>query len=176
MRKKSVIYKLLITFSSITSAVLILIGMFLTTMIYREYSNQEYERAGRFIEIIEEATTEFLNKNNEVGYENLKNAMKIIKDSVDMDSIILDSQGYVYAVSDDTLSYLKYTKIDIPSSEMELLKSGDMLEKDFVTKANKKLKSYYRPLIDNNSFNGITILIESSKEASASKLFNVLPP
>lgn len=174
MRKKSVIYKLLITFSSITSVVLILIGMFLTTMIYREYSNQEYERAGKFIEIIEEATTEFLNKNNEVGYENLKNAMKIIKDSVDMDSIILDSQGYVYAVSDDTLSYLKYTKIDIPSSEMELLKSGDMLEKDFVTKANKKLKSYYRPLIDNNSFNGITILIESSKEASASKLFNII--
>lgn len=174
MRKKSVIYKLLITFSSITSAVLILIGMFLTTMIYREYSNQEYERAGKFIEIIEEATTEFLNKNNEVGYENLKNAMKIIKVSVDMDSIILDSQGYVYAVSDDALSYLKYTKIDIPSSEMELLKSGNMLEKNFVTKANKKLKSYYRPLIDNNSFNGITILIESSKEASASKLFNII--
>lgn len=174
MRKKSVIYKLLITFSSITSVVLILVGMFLTTMIYREYSNQEYERAGKFIEIIEEATTEFLNKNNEVGYENLKNAMKIIKASVDMDSIILDSQGYVYAVSDDALSYLKYTKIDIPSSEMELLKSGDMLEKDFVTKSNKKLKSYYRPLIDNNNFNGITILIESSKEASASKLFNII--
>jgi len=174
MRKKSVIYKLLITFSSITSTVLILVGMFLTTMIYREYSNQEYERASKYIEIIEEATTEFLNENNELGYEDLKNAMKIIKVSVDMDSIILDSQGYVYAVSDDSLLYLKYTKIDIPSFEMDLLKSGDVIEKDFVNKSNKKLKSYYRPLIDNNNFNGITILIESSKEARASKLFTII--
>jgi signal transduction histidine kinase len=173
MKKKSVIYKLLITFSSITSAVLILVGMFLTTMIYREYSKQEYERASKYIEIIEEATTEFLN-NNELGYEGLKNAMKIIKVSVDMDSIILDSQGYVYAVSDDSLSYLKYTKIDIPSSEMNLLKSDNMIEKDFVTKSNKKLKSYYRPLFDNNNFNGIIILIESSREASVSKLFNII--
>ena len=174
MRKKSVIYKLLITFSSITSTVLILVGMFLTTMIYREYSNQEYERASKYIEIIEEATTEFLNENNELGYEDLKNAMKIIKVSVDMDSIILDSQGYVYAVSDDSLLYLKYTKIDIPSFEMDLLKSGDVIEKDFINKSNKKLKSYYRPLIDNNNFNGITILIESSKEARASKLFTII--
>ncbi|MGG7144011.1 HAMP domain-containing sensor histidine kinase [Clostridium nigeriense] len=174
MRKKSVIYKLLITFSSITSAVLILVGMFLTTMIYREYSNQEYERASKYIEIIEEATTEFLNENNELGYEELKNAMKIIKVSVDMDSIILDTQGYVYVVSDDSLSYLKYTKIDISSSEMDLLKSGNVIEKDFVTKSNKKLKSYYRPLIDNNNFNGITILIENSKESGASKLFTII--
>lgn len=174
MKKKSVIYKLLITFSSITSGVLILVGMILTTVIYREYSKQEYERADKFMEIIEEATTEFLNQNNEVGYEDLKNAMKIIKVSINMDSLVLDSQGYVYAVSDDNLSYLKYTKIDISSSDMDLLKSGDIIVRDFVTKSNKKLKSYYRPLIDNNNFNGITILIEGKDEAMASKLFTII--
>ena len=66
MKRKSVIYKLLITFSSITSLFLILIGMFFTTWINKEYYNNKYKHIKKYIEIIEEATTEFLN-NNEVG-------------------------------------------------------------------------------------------------------------
>ena len=153
MKKKSVIYKLLITFSSITSAFLILIGMLFSTWINKEYHNDKNQRISKYIKIIEESTTEFLSKNNEIGFEDLKNTMKIIKVSVGMDSIIIDSQGYVYAVSDEDLSYLKYTKVDIPSSDMEMLKSGKIVEKEFTNNLNKQYKSYYNPLFNNNSFN-----------------------
>lgn len=173
MKKKSVIYKLLITFSSITSLFLILIGMFFTTWINKEYSNDKDKRIKKYIEIIEESTTEFLN-NNEVGFEDLKNTMKIIKASVNMDSIIVDSQGYIYAVSDSELSDLKYTKIDIHDSDMEILKSGEIIERDFKINANKIYKSYYKPLFNNNSFNGITILIEDGKESTTSNLYTII--
>ncbi|WP_235829575.1 sensor histidine kinase [Clostridium nigeriense] len=174
MKKKSVIYKLLITFSSITSAFLILIGMLFSTWINKEYHNDKNQRISKYIKIIEESTTEFLSKNNEIGFEDLKNTMKIIKVSVGMDSIIIDSQGYVYAVSDEDLSYLKYTKVDIPSSDMEMLKSGKIVEKEFTNNLNKQYKSYYNPLFNNNSFNGIIILIEGDKEADISSLYTMI--
>ena len=174
MKKKSVIYKLLITFSSITSAFLILIGMLFSTWINKEYHNDKNQRTSKYIKIIEESTTEFLSKNYEIGFEDLKNTMKIIKVSVGMDSIIIDSQGYVYAVSDEDLSYLKYTKVDIPSSDMEMLKSGKIVEKEFTNNLNKQYKSYYNPLFNNNSFNGIIILIEGDKEADISSLYTMI--
>lgn len=175
MRKKGLIYKLLLTFSSITAAVMILVGMFLSTLINREYSRQESERAARYIEIVEEATSEFLNKNNEVGYEDLKNTMKIIKVSVEMDSIIVDKQGYVYAVSDERLDYLKYSKLDIKDSDMKLLKSGEMLQDNFIRKDDGvKGRAYLKPLFSNNNFNGVIILTKPISAVSASNLYTII--
>ncbi|MCR1951069.1 hypothetical protein NSA50_08325 [Clostridium sp. DSM 100503] len=131
MKKKSVIYKILITFSSITVIVLILIGMVLSTWINREYSIERSERISKYMDIIQGSTEEFLNENSETRYDDLKSVMNIIKISVDMDSIILDNQGYVYAVSDESLGHLMYKKIDISDSDLKILKSGQMLEKKF---------------------------------------------
>lgn len=175
MRKTGLIYKLLLTFSSITAAVMILVGMFLSTWINREYYRQESERAARYIEIVEEATSEFLNKNNELGYEDLKNTMKIIKVSVDMDSIIVDKQGYVYSVSDERLDYLKYSKLDIKDSDMKLLKSGEMLQSDFIRKDDEvKGKAYLKPLFSNNNFNGVIILTKPISSVNTSNLYTII--
>ncbi|MDU5109814.1 MAG: HAMP domain-containing sensor histidine kinase [Clostridium sp.] len=175
MRKKGLIYKLLLTFSSITAAVMILVGMFLSTWINREYSREELERTARYIEIVEEATSEFLNKNNEVGYEDLKNTMKIIKVSVEMDSIIVDNQGYVYAVSDERLDYLKYSKLDIKDSDMKLLKSGEMLQHNFIRRDDEvKGTAYLKPLFSNNNFNGVIILTKPISSVNASNLYTII--
>lgn len=175
MRKKGLIYKLLLTFSSITAAVMILVGMFLSTWINREYYKQELERTSKYIEIVEESTSEFLNKNNELGYEDLKNTMKIIKVSVDMDSIIVDKQGYVYAVSDERLDYLKYSKLDIKDSDMKLLKSGEMLQHNYIRKDDEiEGRAYLKPLFSNNNFNGIIILTKPISSVDASNLYTII--
>lgn len=175
MRKKGLIYKLLLTFSSITAAVMILVGMFLSTWINRQYSRQESERTARYIEIVEEATSEFLNKNNELGYEDLKNTMKIIKVSVDMDSIIVDKQGYVYVVSDERLDYLKYSKLDLKDSDMKLLKSGEMIENNFIRKGDGiKGKAYLKPLFSHNNFNGVIILTKPISSVNTSNLYTII--
>ncbi|MDV4150247.1 HAMP domain-containing sensor histidine kinase [Clostridium sp. AL.422] len=159
MKKKSVIYKLLITFSSLIAAFLILIGIVISIWINKEYYNQKYELISNYIEIIKESTTKFINNTDETGYIDLVNTMKIIKISVNMDSIIIDSQGYAYEVSDEDLSYLRYTKIDITDSEMELLKNDTTFEKDFVRDSKIKGRAYYIPMFGKGSFNGAAILI-----------------
>ncbi|MCF0146959.1 MAG: HAMP domain-containing histidine kinase [Clostridium sp.] len=174
MKRKSVIYKLLITFSSITTIVLILVGISLSIIINKEYSNQKRELIGKYIEIIEESTTKFINNNDEAGYKDLTNTMKIVKLSVNMDSIIIDSQGYVYEVSDEELSYLKYTKLDIKDSDLAALKDDKSIENDFINKFNKKTKAHYIPLFGNGSFNGIIILLENGIEKSFPNLYNII--
>lgn len=174
MKKKSVIYKLLITFSSITTLILILVGIFLSMIINREYYNEERELIGSYIEIIEEATSKFINNNDESGYKDLINTMKIIKLSAKRDSIVLDSQGYVYEVSDDKLSYLKYTKIDMKDSDLSLLKESKVIEKGFIDESNNKIKVEYYPLFVNDSFNGVIILIKDNTDISFYNLYTVL--
>ena len=175
MKKKSVIYKILITFSFITATVLILIGMILSAWINRDYSILISECISKYMEIIQGSTEEFLNENSGTGYEDLKNTMNIIKASVDMDSIILDNQGYVYAISDENFEYLMYNKIDINESDLKALKSGKMLEKSFFDKYNKRFKIYATPLFNGESFNGIIIVFENSESINFSKkLYSVI--
>lgn len=175
MKKKSVIYKILITFSSITAILLILIGMVLSAWINRDYSILRSERISKYMEIIQGSTEEFLNENSETGYEDLKSTMKIIKASVDMDSIILDNQGYVYAISDERFEDLMYNKIDMNDSDLKRLKSGKIIEKNFFDKNNKRFKTYTTPLFNGESFNGIIIVFENSESTDFSKkLYSVI--
>ncbi|WP_411169468.1 ATP-binding protein [Clostridium sp. MB05] len=174
MKRKSVIYKILIAFSSITSIILILVGMIISAFINREYLNKRTELANKYIDLIQDSTLEYLNQNNETSYDDLRNTMKMVKISVNMDSIILDNQGYVYAVSNDNLSYLKYSKLSISDSEMKLLKSGQMIEKEFFDKDNKKLKSYSKPLFNEENFNGSVVLIENNQNISESKKIYII--
>ena len=96
MKKKSVIYKLLITFSIITSTILILVGLVLSIWINKEFFNQKKELVSNYVDLIEEATTKIINNSDESGYEDLINTIRVIKLSVKIDSIIIDSQGYVH--------------------------------------------------------------------------------
>ena len=175
MKKKSVIYKILITFSSITAILLILIGMVLSAWINRDYSILRSERISKYMEIIQGSTEEFIKENSETGYEDLKSTMKKIKASVDMDSIILDNQGYVYAISDERFEDLMYNKIDMNDSDLKRLKSGKMIEKSFFDKNNKRFKTYATPLFNGESFNGIIIVFENSESTDFSKkLYSVI--
>lgn len=174
MKRKSVIYKLLITFSSITTIVLILVGLSLSMIINKEYINQRSELIKNYIEIIEESTTKFINNNDESAYKDLVNTMKIIKLSANMDSIIIDSQGYAYEVSDESLSYLKFTKIDINDSNLEALKENKIIENDFINQLNKKVKAHYVPLFGNGSFNGIIILLQDNTDKSFPNLNTII--
>lgn len=172
--KKSVIYKLLITFSSITTVVLILVGLFLSVIINKQYFNERYDLINKYVEIIGESTTKFIHNSDETAYKDLVNTMKIIKLSVSMDSVIIDSQGYVYEVSDEKLEYLKYTKIDISDSDMELLKDKIVVENDIINSSNKKVKAYFYPLFGDYSFNGSIILLEDNNNYSFSKVYTII--
>ena len=107
MEKKSVINRFLLTFYSITLIVLMIIGGVISAWFNISNINQRFELIEKYVEIIEDTTLSFINENSSLSYEELKTTMKMMKVSLDVDSIILDKQGYVYVVSDSKYNYLK---------------------------------------------------------------------
>lgn len=174
MRKKSVINRILITFSSLILVILIVIGGVLSIWANREYSKRELEVMNQYIEVIEDSTSEYFNENSELAYDKLKSAIKMIKISLNMDSIILDNQCYVYAVSSENLNYLKYNKIDIEEKELEALKNGEILINTFTTDSNEKVKSYWKVLREGENINGILIMLEKNDKEFVDNLYFVI--
>lgn len=174
MRKKSVINRILITFSSLILVILIVIGGVLSIWANKEYSKRELELMNQYIEIIEDSTSEYFNENSELAYDKLKSTIKMIKLSLNMESIILDNQCYVYAVSSENLNNLKYNKIDIAEEEIETLKNGEILINTFTTDSNEKVQSYWKALKEGENINGILIMLEKNNKEFVDNLYFVI--
>ena len=162
MKRKSIIYKLLLSFSIIITTFFVAIGILITICINKEYEKQCEKKVNEYMSAIEEVTNNFLKVNDEITYKELKMTMKVVETSIDMNSIILDSQSYVYAVSNENLEYLNYSKLDISELDLEKLKSGEILSEKNFSYNDKKLNVYYKPIFYNGKFNGLLILTENS--------------
>ena len=163
MEKKSVINRFLLTFYSITLIVLMIIGGVISAWFNISNINQRFELIEKYVEIIEDTTLSFINENSSLSYEELKTTMKMMMVSLDVVSIILDKQGYVYVVSDSKYNYLKYSKLDISNKNYESLKEGDLLKHEFKNKDNESLEAYSKALFnDKEEINGYVYLIANN--------------
>ncbi|GAB6168592.1 HAMP domain-containing sensor histidine kinase [Clostridium carnis] len=159
MRRRGIIYKLLISFTTITAVVLSLLGIFLSSWLHREYMKERQISLEKQMNLIETATLNFLNQNSNSVYEELRSVMKAVKSNIGMDSIIVDNLGYAYVVSSDNLNKLKYTKLNIPQDELEKFKNGEAEGLLVVTEKNLKQKIHIKPVFNNGFFSGTIVLL-----------------
>jgi signal transduction histidine kinase len=161
MKKTSVINKFLIAFSSITLIILMIIGCIISAWFRINYFNQKRELLNNYTELMNISIGEFLNNNSELAYKELKNCMDMLEISLNMDSLVLDSQGYVYAVSNEKLNYLKYNKLEVNFNELSDINSDEISKSQFITKENEKKRSYIKVLYYNQDIRGYIYIIEN---------------
>lgn len=174
MKKKSIKYRLLLAFSITIITFFIIISIFTVVTLNAQYKNEYEKKVIKYADYIEESTNNFLKASDEMSYEELKMTMELIKSSMNMDSIILDSQSYVYAVSNEGLDSLNYTKLDIEELDLEKIKSGKIISKKNIIYNNKNLNTYYKPIFYNGKFNGLVILIESYNKGYFSESYKFI--
>ena len=174
MKKKSIKYRLLLAFSITIITFFIIISIFTVVTLNAQYKNEYEKKVIKYADYIEEATNNFLKASDEMSYEELKMTMELIKSSMNMDSIILDSQSYVYAVSNEGLDSLNYTKLDIEELDLEKIKSGKIISKKNIIYNNNNLNTYYKPIFYNGKFNGLVILIESYNKGYFSESYKFI--
>lgn len=163
MKKRSVINRFLIAFSSITLVILLLIGCIISAWFSISYSNQKKELLNKHLELIEPYIGEIFDDNSEFAYNKLKNSMEMLSISLNMDSMILDRQGYVYAVSNEEFNYLKYNKLELEGVNLGELTLEEIVESEFKSKDNEKKKSYIRALTNNQDLIGYVYIVEDNK-------------
>lgn len=159
MKKNSIVRKLIITFSSITGGLLILVGLVLSVWFYRDSYNKTVDTLNKQLDVVSEAVGSYL-KYQEGSYDEVNRLLKVACLTNDMDGIIVDRLGYVYMVSSDKYSNLKYTNIDI--SEENMPKSNRMEYRKKILKGNdnSKLGTYIKPIYSNDQLDGYIIMIE----------------
>lgn len=112
MKRKSIVKKLIVTFTAITGGVLILVGLIISFFIYSISEKDRVSMIEKQIEVVQQSIDSYL-KQEDDAYDELKRILKMASLATDMDAILVDKLGYVYLVSNDDYNNLKYTKIRI---------------------------------------------------------------
>ena len=157
MKGKSIIRKLIITFTSITGGVLILVGLISSFWIYRSDIIEKKEIMNKQLTVVANVISDYLNR-QDVSYEEVKSLLNMVCISSDMDAMVADRLGYVYIVSDKNYDSYKYTKIDIPSN---LNRNEDHIYVDIDKKIG--VNSYIKAIYTGNQLDGYIVMINPNK-------------
>lgn len=118
MGKKSIVKRLILTFTAITGGVLIIVGLIVSFFIYSISEQEKISVIEKQVNILRQSVESYLNQ-EEDAYDELKRILKMEALSTNMDAILVDRLGYVYMVSNEEYNSLKYTKINIPSKVID---------------------------------------------------------
>ena len=160
MKKNSIVRKLIITFSSITGGLLILVGLVLSVGFYRLSHDELVDTLNKQLDVVSEAVGSYLNYQDGT-YDEVNRLLKIACLTNDMDGIVVDRLGYVYMVSSNEYSSLKYTNIDITNFKMPT--DGNIVYKKILIKDsdNSKVGAFIKPIYSNKQLDGYIIMVDN---------------
>lgn len=160
MKKNSIVRKLIITFSSITGGVLILVGLVLTVGFYRLNNEKLVDTLNKQLDVVSEALGSYLNYQDGT-YDEVNGLLKIACLTNDMNGIIVDRLGYVYMVSSNEYSSLKYTNIDINNFNMNTNENIVYKKISIKDDYNSIVGAFVKPIYSNNQLDGYIIMVEN---------------
>ena len=156
MKRRGLIYKLIVTFSGILTLVLITLALALSLWFKNYFFEQKIRQLDRQSEVVSESIIS--NVNADEDYTNrLMEEIKFISNSIGVDILITDNNGYVYEASGE-LNKLKYSNIDISENYMNRLKSGEAIEYGKKQNIRAAFHAYLKPIFKEDKFSGIIIM------------------
>ena len=96
-RKESINQRIIVTFISVTSIVLIFLGSIMTILFNKNYHSTKLSNLEKQMGIIENSINNYLNQ-QDGSYSQLKEIIKMACISTNTEAIITDRLGYVYLV------------------------------------------------------------------------------
>ena len=170
MKKNSIVRKLIITFSSITGGVLILVGLVLSVGFYRISNDELVDTLNKQLDVISEALGSYLNYQDGT-YDEVNRLLKIACLTKDMNGIIVDRLGYVYMVSSNDYSSLKYTNIDISSFDMPTNANIVYKKISINNDDNSTVGAFIKPVYSNKQLDGYIIMVENEPVNEKNTIF-----
>lgn len=159
MKKNSLAYRLIITFTLILATALIVVAGVLSVWFKQYYFNEKKEQLNKESTIIESAAITYLTLDKSSNLTTLKNVMDFVGKTVDADILVADNMGYTYAVSKSEHEDYKFTNLGIPKEDMEILKEGKSIEYGNVKTGDKSDYVYLKPIFNKEYFSGVIVMI-----------------
>ena len=172
MKKNSIVRKLIITFSSITGVVLILVGLIISVWFYQSDEKEKISTLSKQLDIVSQSIANYI-RYQEGTYEDINKLLKVTFFTNNMDGVVIDKLGYVYMISNDEYSNLKYTKLDIPDNIT--ITSDKLHHKKNIIKNNEghNLGAYIKPIYFNEQLDGYIVMIEKEQVSSRQMIITI---
>ena len=161
MRRKSLVHKLIIRFTSILTFVTVLIAIVLSVWFKDFFLQQKRQELESKTQIVATAALSHMKVEQPDSLKDLQSVINLVGNSIDTDIIITDKMGIAYAVSNAEYDPIKLKKIDISDETMDKLKAGNSIEYSNNTILGHEKCVGLNPIMDGERFNGIIVMINS---------------
>ena len=154
-RKESINQRIIVTFISVTSIVLIFLGSIMTILFNKNYHSTKLSNLEKQMGIIENSINNYLNQ-QDGSYSQLKEIIKMACISTNTEAIITDRLGYVYLVNGEDYQDLMYSKIKLNT---ESLSSNIEFKKEVFKVNNASIKGYVKAIYEDGEIDGYMIMV-----------------
>lgn len=163
MRRKSLVRKLILTFTGIITFIIVSIAIVLTLWFEDFFFEQKRQELEEQTKMINMAALAHINLEESDSLGKLQKVIDFVSNYTDTNIIIADKLGIAYAVSTSDYEYLKLKKIGISEKYMDQLESGNSVDYYVNNKTGEKNYIYLSPIINNNYFAGVILMIDAEE-------------
>ena len=166
-RKESINQRIIVTFISVTSIVLIFLGSIMTILFNKNYHSTKLSNLEKQMVIIENSINNYLNQ-QDGSYSQLKEIIKMACISTNTEAIITDRLGYVYLVNGEDYQNLMYRKIKLNT---ESLSSNIEFKKEVFKVDNVSIKGYVKAIYEDGEIDGYMIMVMQNESERNFNMF-----
>lgn len=166
-RKESINQRIIVTFISVTSIVLIFLGSIMTILFNKNYHSTKLSNLEKQMGIIENSINNYLNQ-QDGSYSQLKEIIKMACISTNTEAIITDRLGYVYLVNGEDYQDLMYSKIKLNT---ESLSSNIEFKKEVFKVDNASINGYVKAIYEDGEIDGYMIMVMQNQSERNFNMF-----
>ena len=168
-RKESINQRIIVTFISVTSIVLIFLGSIMTILFNKNYHSTKLSNLEKQMGIIENSINNYLNQ-QDGSYSQLKEIIKMACISTNTEAIITDRLGYVYLVNGEDYQDLMYSKIKL-NTENSKVTLEEEFKKEVFKVNNASIKGYVKAIYEDGEIDGYMIMVMQNESERNFNMF-----
>lgn len=166
MKKDSLVYKLIISFSGILAIMLVLLALILSLCLRNYFIDEQKSEIYKHSKIIQSSAISYLESSDSVDLQTLRDSLSFVTIATGADIIVGDNNGFAYATSSQEYSNKEIFNLGITDEDVKVLREGRTIENAELLNITSKHPIYLKPIIEEDNFKGIIVMIASQNDVS----------
>jgi signal transduction histidine kinase len=164
MNRNSLLYKLISTITTILALILVTSSIIQTFQFKNRFYEDKLKQIEKQSKIISETVISSLYNPKFTSSEKLQQVLDFVRDTSDVEILVADNIGYVFASSTENNEDVKLTKIAISDDNMSKLKNNETVEYGEIENGGMQQEAYLRPVFNEDYLCGIIVMVRSTTQ------------
>jgi signal transduction histidine kinase len=176
MNKNSLLYRLITTITTILAILLVIFSIILTFRIKSIFYEDKIKLLDKQSKIISDAVVSNLSSSKITNKEELHNTLNFVNKISDVDALVTDNVGFVFAGSGDGNDNSNLTKIALTNDIIEKLKSNQAVDYAQITYLGTQKEAYLKPVFKDGNFCAVVVMFTNTEniESSLSSAYRLI--